>query len=197
MNRPCLMLTRRDRGCGRWGTKNLGGLTYCAQHYAELFEALKRAVWDAGDSPVPSDVVNIVGAAETARRKSNEDAIVERTIAEHQAEIDAFHESMQEENEAWVVAQQAKLLEKHPAGPVVYFVRNEDTGAIKIGTAVDARKRLSGLRTSSAAPLTLVATIPGDRDVERVLHNRFRAHRIRGEWFQPAEELVGYIEGVS
>lgn len=190
MTGPCLMVVRGGRGCGRWGTANLGGLSYCGQHHRLLLDSLERAVWEAGDSPETSPVAVRVATAELARRQSNRDAITARAHAEHQAEIDAFHAAIRETDDARTAA-------RENPGPVVYFVRNEESGAIKIGTATDPQKRLWGLRTASAAELTLLATTPGDRVTEHAIHDRFHAQRIRGEWFRPAPELLAYVESLA
>ncbi len=70
----------------------------------------------------------------------------------------------------------------------VYFIRAGNEGAIKIGRATDPRKRLAALQTASPAPLLLLAVIEnGD---ERAFHTQFAAHRLNGEWFHPAPELL-------
>ena len=67
---------------------------------------------------------------------------------------------------------------------LVYFVQIE-TGPIKIGTSdiVSFKGRLEGLQNGSPHPLRVLATIAGDRSLERDLHEQLAAYRIRGEWF--------------
>lgn len=65
----------------------------------------------------------------------------------------------------------------------VYVIRDRKTRHVKIGISVDPRKRLSSLRTGSPTGMDLLWTSPGGRMLERYLHERFSAHRIRGEWF--------------
>lgn len=75
----------------------------------------------------------------------------------------------------------------------VYFVQAEN-GLIKIGVSNDPRARLRSLQTGSPVDLTLLGAAPGrGREMEAELHERFAAHRVRGEWFQPAPELIAYI----
>lgn len=76
---------------------------------------------------------------------------------------------------------------------VVYFVQAGEGGPIKIGTTTDLDHRLQQLRTGSPAPLTLLGTISGDRQQERMMHSRFDSLRMEGEWFRPGEELMTFI----
>jgi len=77
----------------------------------------------------------------------------------------------------------------------VYFVGSGKLGAglIKIGYAEDVAARLSSLQVGSAEPLHLLGDLPGDREAEEWLHNRFGHLRVRGEWFLPAPELLDFI----
>jgi hypothetical protein len=80
----------------------------------------------------------------------------------------------------------------------VYYIRCAGAaGLIKIGTAVDPRKRLSQLQTGSGETLTLLAVEPGGLDVERRRHRQFRAYRVRGEWFRAEPALLRHIEAVK
>lgn len=77
----------------------------------------------------------------------------------------------------------------------VYFILGETTQLIKIGVANCAEQRLSNLRTGCSEPLMLLAVVlcPKRGDLERELHRRFAKHRVRGEWFSPAPEIITYI----
>lgn len=76
----------------------------------------------------------------------------------------------------------------------VYFIMSDKTREIKIGfTAGQADKRLSVLQTAHPYRLQLLATIPGSRDYEKSLHNRFSGHRLEGEWFKPHPDLLAFI----
>jgi hypothetical protein len=77
----------------------------------------------------------------------------------------------------------------------VYFVQAR-SGHIKIGIAVNPRKRMCHLQSHHPEPLRLLACIPGGRDMERALHKEFAAHRVTGEWFKPAPELVERIRAM-
>lgn len=89
---------------------------------------------------------------------------------------------------------------------VVYFVQRSD-GDIKIGCTSNLKQRLTGLK-SEYGEVTLLATIPGDRETEDEIHKRFSTLRRQGsinpmwerrqmtEWFDPGGELISFIEGV-
>lgn len=75
---------------------------------------------------------------------------------------------------------------------VVYFVSDGDD-RVKIGTTTSLRRRLSALRTASATPLTLLATTPGDRSGEAILHKRLAKDRLTGEWFEFSDTVLHMI----
>lgn len=81
------------------------------------------------------------------------------------------------------------------ARSVVYFIQEGDSGPIKIGfTAGRVGSRLSALQSAHSRPLRIIGTIPGDCGTEIDLHFRFSGHHIRGEWFQPSDELLVFIK---
>jgi len=70
-----------------------------------------------------------------------------------------------------------------------YFIQVDFDGPIKIGTAADPQERLQTLQTANPHELHLVLTVWAPADLERDLHARLSAHRIRGEWFRPHAEV--------
>lgn len=92
--------------------------------------------------------------------------------------------------------EQAKRL-RHAS--VVYFVERQ--GYIKIGTTSSLKQRLPALAGGSClmpdgvtpGPVTLLATTPGDREVEAAYHLRFRRLRVKGEWFRPNKALLSLV----
>jgi hypothetical protein len=78
---------------------------------------------------------------------------------------------------------------------VIYFVQAEIIGRIKIGYCARGHfeKRLSHLQIGSPVELRVLATCRGDRTREAILHDRFAASRVRGEWFEPTPDLVRFI----
>lgn len=81
----------------------------------------------------------------------------------------------------------------------IYFIQC-GTGPIKIGTTDGSpTDRLNSLQTGSPERLYLLSDMPGSYALERELHVRFAAFRIRpdGEWFAPADELLEFIKSTE
>ncbi len=75
----------------------------------------------------------------------------------------------------------------------VYFIRARSDGPIKIGFALSVEHRLYQLQCANYEALHLLASIPGTRKSESKIQRHFRKHRIRGEWFSPAQEILDYV----
>lgn len=78
---------------------------------------------------------------------------------------------------------------------VVYFIRASN-GRIKIGVTDDLKARFSALRSSSPCELEILVSVEGDELTEREMHERFKASRSHGEWFDPSPDLIAYIDTV-
>lgn len=63
----------------------------------------------------------------------------------------------------------------------VYLISN--TLHTKIGVSVDPLTRMEALQTGSSLELSLVYQVDGGFDLESHLHDKFKAKRVRGEWF--------------
>ena len=78
----------------------------------------------------------------------------------------------------------------------IYFV--SDGEYIKIGcTKQDIYSRINSLQTGNARQLICMGNIPGDLEIEKNLHNRFKHLQEKGEWFRKDQELIEYIKGVT
>lgn len=80
----------------------------------------------------------------------------------------------------------------------VYFIQIQGVGPIKIGCTggETAQDRLAALQTSCPFDLSLLATVPAPgngRASESFFHDRFAQYRMKGEWFAPGPELVGFL----
>ena len=78
---------------------------------------------------------------------------------------------------------------------LVYFIGAAD-GPVKIGMAVDPLARLSGLQSANPRELAILAIAKGGRQAELRYHWRFRAIRIRGEWFERTYEVLAEMQRV-
>jgi hypothetical protein len=77
----------------------------------------------------------------------------------------------------------------------VYFIRGTNgRGPIKIGyTERRVSVRLGECAVRYPYPLEVLGTIAGEPSLERFMHRKFSYLRLRGEWFEPADELLAFI----
>lgn len=71
-----------------------------------------------------------------------------------------------------------------------YLIKNRRNGFYKIGRSKDPLKREQTLQ-SEEPDIVMVKT--WDEDIESLLHNDYKEHRIRGEWFELSKAQVKYI----
>lgn len=84
----------------------------------------------------------------------------------------------------------------------VYVFGPHGSSTVKIGTAVDAEKRLTEIQTGNPERLVIQWKTPGGRGLERWLHGRFQEHRKLGEWFNfgdldPVKEIRSAVESLG
>lgn len=80
---------------------------------------------------------------------------------------------------------------------LVYFLQSVRGGPIKIGHTTRLQERMMQFQVGSFEQLVLLACTPGGVILERQLHSRFAKSRIRGEWFENTEELLGLIASIQ
>ena len=77
---------------------------------------------------------------------------------------------------------------------MIYFMRIGDGGPIKIGCSESIEGRLKQHAWRYGRPVSLLATLPGDRSEEARWHERFTHLRLgKTEQFRPAPDLMGAI----
>jgi hypothetical protein len=76
---------------------------------------------------------------------------------------------------------------------VIYFIQRASGGDIKIGITNDLQERLSSLQTAHSEPLVCLATMNGGAYEEGALHERFKEHRLAGEWFRPHWDILALV----
>lgn len=83
-----------------------------------------------------------------------------------------------------------------PARPYgnVYFAQPVSGGFIKIGWSTNPSSRGTSMQTFSPLKLQLLHFVQANILLERVLHERFRAVRQHGEWFEPVHGILEQIE---
>jgi hypothetical protein len=76
----------------------------------------------------------------------------------------------------------------------IYFLYSPAFEAIKIGFAKNVASRLKAYRLHHPEDLVLLGTIAGSIQNEQALHERFRDHLIRGEWFRDTPAIRSLID---
>lgn len=85
----------------------------------------------------------------------------------------------------------------HSRMVTIYFIQAGDGGPIKIGWAVDPLLRLREIQKHNHCQLHLRATRDAARSDETEYHHLFKAHRMHGEWFRPAPEILAEIAEIN
>lgn len=75
----------------------------------------------------------------------------------------------------------------------VYFIRARKGGAIKIGYSAQPESRRIAIQIKAKTPMVILATLPGGRANEGLLHRYFAHLHIEREWFQADDELLNFI----
>jgi hypothetical protein len=81
-----------------------------------------------------------------------------------------------------------------PRSPWLYVVQAQPSGNLKIGRATSVESRLIGLRVGTWETLTVLCQVCAfTNEPEEELHARWSEHRIRGEWFRPAPDIMAWV----
>lgn len=75
---------------------------------------------------------------------------------------------------------------------MIYFVQCGDNGPVKIGQSKNLKHRMKHLQWANPQKLHLIKELKGDSDYE--IHNILHVHRIRGEWFEAHEDVLGFTQ---
>jgi hypothetical protein len=77
----------------------------------------------------------------------------------------------------------------------IYFIQNTVTGNVKIGKSINPEQRLVNMQSGSDCPLRLLFSIPVHdmATEEKLLHEKFAAYRLNGEWFRYEGEVSCYL----
>ena len=79
---------------------------------------------------------------------------------------------------------------------MIYFIQ-DGLGAIKIGFTNQLLERMQILQVGNSSNLKLLAVMEGNKDRENRLHDSFSFWNIRGEWFQPCQPLLQFIDYIK
>lgn len=73
---------------------------------------------------------------------------------------------------------------------IVYVIKAESIGKVKIGIAIDVNIRLAQLQASSPAKLELIGCWIGSKEEEKRLHRQFDQFHSHREWFDLDESIL-------
>jgi transcriptional regulator with XRE-family HTH domain len=77
----------------------------------------------------------------------------------------------------------------------IYFIqRGNGDGPVKIGISKDPQTRAKDIQIACAEPVKILLLLSLDEGLtEREIHSMFEHLRIRGEWFNPGQDLLEWI----
>jgi len=76
----------------------------------------------------------------------------------------------------------------------IYFIQNGLEGDIKIGFSLNPNERIKSLQTGSPSTHRILLVKEGTQKDEEGLHKKFKKFRTKGEWFEPNEEILIFID---
>lgn len=80
---------------------------------------------------------------------------------------------------------------------MIYFIQSGSDGPIKIGRAFRVERRVKELQTAHHEDLSVIQFLPGGSELENKIHKDLARFRLKGEWFEPAPEVLEYIREVK
>ncbi|MFS0688961.1 GIY-YIG nuclease family protein [Sporosarcina sp. 179-K 8C2 HS] len=92
------------------------------------------------------------------------------------------------------ILQKAKKSETN--GGYIYFIREAQTGLVKIGRSTDVERRVQSLQISTPFDLEVVFKFYSDDYylLETNCHNFFKSKKVRGEWYRLSEKDIECIK---
>lgn len=80
-----------------------------------------------------------------------------------------------------------------PEGPGVYVIQGAGR-FLKIGRAMNVRKRMRSLQTNHPTRLRFLGLLSRDVGSERLFLDRFSEFKVNGEWFKPARMILDALK---
>lgn len=80
---------------------------------------------------------------------------------------------------------------------MIYFVRCQSTGRVKIGFSDQPWLRFVKIQADCPTELAVAAIIEGDLNVEADLHAAYAKYNVRGEWFAEVGDLRDFIASLT
>lgn len=89
-----------------------------------------------------------------------------------------------------------RFFEEGGFGSQVYFFHCPKAAVVKVGYAQNVPKRMESCQTWCPYPVVLLGTIPGDRQVEKQIHDHLYQWRALGEWFAYCDKVKEIIDSI-
>lgn len=78
----------------------------------------------------------------------------------------------------------------------VYLIHRKNDHLVKVGYTANLRERLLTHGNQHPEGIELIVSVPGGRDLERVLHELLEGDCEAGEWFRPSPMLHAVIKAM-
>lgn len=80
----------------------------------------------------------------------------------------------------------------------VYFAQTRiDPTKVKIGFTKDVEARRVNMSVSVPGGIHILATLPGGKEAEGYLHEKFESYNVGGEWFHFSDEIRDFVRDVQ
>lgn len=73
---------------------------------------------------------------------------------------------------------------------MIYFVYDRQNTTVKIGYTENIGRRLYQLKRSHGSHLVLINILSGNRQSEKIAHEKFKGLRLTGEWFTFSDDML-------
>jgi hypothetical protein len=184
---------RRGQICGDRAAHQVADVVVCEYHYRRI----RQWTDGCGERDAAEELRRVTALHQEKLRLEQEQAAeLHRLRAEGaRQERDLAREAASEARRLAVEVERERVRAAEAARAevsLVYFVRRESDGLIKIGTSRGLAARMRSLKRHHGS-LRLLAVEGGERREEAVLHRKFAALRVEGEWFRPELPLLEYV----
>ena len=82
---------------------------------------------------------------------------------------------------------------------MIYVIQGQMGGEVKIGytAASSVTSRVGAIERKEGRKMRVLRSMEGTKAHEAALHDRFKEHRISGEWFAPHPDLMAAIPSID